>query len=88
VTLTVTERLALLDKHPRPLRLILKRAYHKTTNKPLLIEGQNMQRAVDQAASAGWIETVRPGAVVLTPAGFTLAVALRVSGWPNCEKPR
>jgi len=81
------DELEALDLMSRPVRLILKRAWGKTVQRPLWLDGPNMRKAAVSAELLTLIERVRPDAVALTPLGFRLALHLRRSGWPNCERP-
>jgi len=77
----------MLDAMRRPQRLMLKRAYAKTQRHPLMMDGPNMARVAQEMVRLGYLKQCRAG-YVLTGAGFKLAFALRVDGWPNCEKGR
>lgn len=79
-----------LDLMPRPVRLMIKRAWGKSMQRPLWIEGKNMLKAMGAAERLGLITAVRSYglqvAVVLTPLGFRLGQHLQRQGWPRCEK--
>lgn len=82
-----------LDQLTRPERLMLKRAYSASERRPLHV--QNGPKAAMQAVAERMIDkglcrlvSTQYFAMVLTEAGFALAVELSRQGWPNTEKPR
>ena len=82
-----------LESLTRPQRLMLKKAYAATTNRPLqIINGPQamMQRVAEKMIDMGLLRLVQSQffAVVLTEEGFALALQLRQQGWPNTEKAR
>ena len=82
--------IAALDALPRAVRLVIKRAWGKSVQRPLWVAGQNMGRAVQSAIKLELVTEVRrmgnDRAIVLTPVGFWCGMHLRRQGWPNCEK--
>jgi len=85
--MTSDERREIVGGLHRTQRLILKRAYAKSKQRPLMVEGPNMAKVAGSMVALGYLEPCRAG-VVLTAAGFRLAAIMRVDGWPNCEKVR
>lgn len=81
-----------LEDLSRPERLMLKRAFAKTENRPLhVINGPKarMQIVAERMIDKGLCKLVETQffAVVLTQDGLALAVELSRQGWPNTEKP-
>jgi hypothetical protein len=88
--LSADEREEIVNGLSRSQRLLLKRAFAKTRNKPLRMQGPNMQVVAAGMAELGYAEwvSVSPPELVLTKKGFQLANYLSVKGWPNCERKR
>ncbi len=81
---------AALDDLTRPQRLMLKKAYAKTVQRPLhIVNGPKalMQRCAEKMIDMGLLRLVPEQyfAVILTPDGFALAQQLQRQGWPNTE---
>ena len=80
-----------LEDLSRAQRLMLKKAYATTTNRPLqIINGPKarMQKVAEEMIDMRLLRLVPTQffAVILTEEGFALAVQLMQQGWPNTEK--
>ncbi len=80
-----------LDDLTRPERLMLRKAYAATERRPLHVRNgpkAAMQIVAERMIDKGLCRLVPTQffALVLTPAGFALAVELQRQGWPNTEK--